>query len=331
MRTISAILFALAAFAAPARTLTVVAYKPVLPPYVTNGLVHCWDAEYNLGLGRHSDGRPTWKDLVGSVDLQPRGTGCWFTAHALYCPSRSYYDPTRPDGVYVGTKLGAEAVTVEVAVDYGQNRIAPVARPSGYSIAFSDGADEAYYGGFGDQYSSAGHFIGLAKNDSNAYYGIANKALGIPTQVTYWNVARNGIASTGADFQSAIEGLLTYSGSNTNRADVGRSTYYAFPYVDVYAAFHAPGASGPVSDLPNPTWRVRCGLTGGEAYPRFVSNQPVGTGLSVAGTVQGGVQYNLFTGWIYCIRVYNRYLTREEREANALVDRDRFRNRKETM
>ena len=38
-------------------------------PYVTDGLVAMWDAEWNTGFLKHDPASIVWKDLVGSSDM----------------------------------------------------------------------------------------------------------------------------------------------------------------------------------------------------------------------------------------------------------------------
>jgi len=330
LRLTNAVFAALLALPTLAGTFTIRTYVPQLPPYVTNGLIHCWDAQHNNGLDKHVGGvAPVWKDLVGTKDLMPAGTGAFFTAHSLYCPPRGYYDRTRAAGIYrTVSSIGDSAVTVEVAVNPTPAGASPWAPLSGYSIFVSDGAVRSYYGGFGDQYSSAAHFVGMARNDSGALYAIVNKAWGNPVYLTYWNSESNGNVDSGASFMSKVQGGFTVSESNTNRTDDIMYINSVYRRTEVYVKYYGMGGGAYTNvDELHDTW---CGSTGGQQYPRFVSSSPTGTGFSVAGSMYNGSQYNLFVGWIYCIRVYNRRLTLDERKQNALVDYGRFKNVKET-
>ena len=53
-------------------------------PYVTNGLVAMWDAEWNIGNGRHDPSATVWKDLVGDIDLTATGQVDWCCEDGIY-------------------------------------------------------------------------------------------------------------------------------------------------------------------------------------------------------------------------------------------------------
>lgn len=42
-------------------------------PYITEGLIHMWDAEFNAGMGKHDSSASKWRDLVGQCDLTITG------------------------------------------------------------------------------------------------------------------------------------------------------------------------------------------------------------------------------------------------------------------
>ena len=46
-------------------------------PYVTDGLVAFWDAEWNVGPGRHNNSTAVWKDLVGENNGSLTGSLTW--------------------------------------------------------------------------------------------------------------------------------------------------------------------------------------------------------------------------------------------------------------
>lgn len=62
-------------------------------PYVTDGCIGMWDAEWNSGFGVHSPNATTWKDLSSAgEDLSMRQGEGYFTweSNRLYCLGKGY-------------------------------------------------------------------------------------------------------------------------------------------------------------------------------------------------------------------------------------------------
>lgn len=50
-------------------------------PYITDGLIAMFDAEWNVGLGKHEESPESWKDLVGNITLS--GVPSKFNANSV--------------------------------------------------------------------------------------------------------------------------------------------------------------------------------------------------------------------------------------------------------
>ena len=54
-------------------------------PYVTDGLIAMWDAEWNAGPGVHDPNATTWKDLVGGVEAHASASSAMFSFAQNVC------------------------------------------------------------------------------------------------------------------------------------------------------------------------------------------------------------------------------------------------------
>lgn len=310
-------------------------YEPPIPPlprnYVTNGLTHYWDAEFNAARDRHDGDATVWKDLVGNKDLTliPHDL-VKFTAHSAKFGYTSYYSPQRPTGMFTGGDPIPldEIKSVEVCAcfskgfgdtDYGQN-----------NVIFSNGATKRlniwgselgdlnstapYY--YSLSYAAAAYHVGSIARMSTAYNNVG---------LTMWNIPYGTrIDGTGATFQNFIENGFTASGCVTNINDVGGLYSNRFWKPDTYVSYWGYyGQTAFTNDTP-----YTYGL-GGAAAVTFTPTEPVGTGLTVGGVLYNGYPRSLFYGYIYAIRVYNRRLEIWERMHNADIDYEVFHGKKE--
>lgn len=63
-------------------------------PYVTKGLIAMWDAEWNAGPGVHDPNATTWKDLIGSNDLDLYGGAVFASDHLVIDTASRLYSAT---------------------------------------------------------------------------------------------------------------------------------------------------------------------------------------------------------------------------------------------
>ena len=109
-----------------------------MPAYVTNGLVHWWDAINNVGTGVHSSDTTTWKDLVGNVDIVKQGsqTSTTWTADALY------FNPT--EMVYQNWDSSnaitySAAMTIEICLEPTTNEAYPTGKSGCFANFYGSG------------------------------------------------------------------------------------------------------------------------------------------------------------------------------------------------
>lgn len=296
-------------------------YKSIeTPNYVTNGLTHWWDGQINVRLGYHKDGNiEYWKDLVGNNDLLITSTGIFFSKKSLRCNN------ARTSGVAVGNQIpDLDCVTIEVCA-----KCSPADVDVGmYNILVCNGRNNSYYP------TAYPHFVGFYSN-----LGVTKRFEGGPYFVMC------GRSSRGIRCQ-AYENLYKLFG------DGGYSIHPMF-----YLAYINSDTSQttPAQPYYQPYWDAKID------YTRFVSTfescintfSESASTYSVEGRVGdsssltpdpnfsyfsiGGSRYyeeqfgsrvykdtNFWHGDIYCVRVYNRELTSEERSANSKIDHERF-------
>lgn len=299
---------------------------PPLPrAYVTEGLTHYWDGEFNVSRTGHDADTLVWKDLVGTNDLTrlPHEL-LTFTAHSAKFGYTSYWSPKRTGGMFVGTTIpDSEIATVEVCAcfqkGYGDSSVGEC------NVMFSNGATTRDYRSsqLGDKYCGAPYFYTLTFAYSATHLGsIARTASNGYVGYTRWNLGGNKGEGTGATFQDYTSAGFTISGCVTNRTDAGGSITAHYWRPDTLANYW-----GYYRDMPYTNNYVY--TTGSHSSPYYTPVDPVGTGMSVGGVRFNGGQYSLFYGYIYAIRVYNRRLTMEERARNAAIDSAAFRGKKE--
>ena len=311
---------------------------PVQPPlpraYVTDGLPHYWDAEFNASRTEHDSESSVWKDLVGGKDLtmvsDPHLT---WTAHSAKFNYTSYWSPARTSGMFVGGDPIPfdEIKTVEVCAAFSK----------GYgdslrdvNVIFSNGATErgSRWGSeLGDRYSTAPYYVALSYaaevNHVGAFARICPNMGSDNIGLTVWNDT-NGTRGEGmgATFQSYVfSSGFTASTCVTNYTDVGGFSSSRFRYPTSLVTYW--GYYGTVPYTNNNA--VTYGLGGAASGNPYLLTDPVGTGLSVGGVMYSGRPYSLFYGYIYASRVYNRRLEAWEKARNAEIDYATFHGKKE--
>lgn len=107
-------------------------------PYIADGLVAMWDAEWNAGYGIHDDQSPVWKDLVGDNDLVLNEASEWYDNYMR--------NPPNTKGA-IGQHWADGSVTIEVVMQitgfYHNNQI---------PFIVYNKVDENTYRGIGKRY-----------------------------------------------------------------------------------------------------------------------------------------------------------------------------------
>lgn len=119
--------------------------------YVTDGLIHQWDAIDNTGSG-HNGSATVWKDLIGSIDLTQQTGGTW-TANALH------FEPTATTDAHhwkdtTQTSIYTQTMTIEVCIS-----------PTGSALNGWEESKSAVIANFTSSANSALRRIMLSKSD----------------------------------------------------------------------------------------------------------------------------------------------------------------------
>lgn len=313
-----------------------------MPNYVTNGLTHWYDAQMNVGIGRHQNGDIAfWKDLVGNNDLLITSTNIFFTKKWLRCP---YYKRTgstqysvRTSGVARGDRIpDSDCVTIEVCA---RSRIYYERQSSGY----------------------------LKCNVRNDMYNmlVSNGERYVPYTHSYPQfIAFHS--------QLSVSGPVCYYGGPLfiigGRYDGVRCMSFAHDYdlwgdgygtiYDTFSLmFYNPnvGEMSPTRPIYQPYWSAKfdyvrftpeyddCIITHQDGAPQYSSDgeersstllqpDPNYEYFAIAGSCYYDRPFydivyhdtNFWSGDIGVVRIYNRELTAEERAQNTKVDHERF-------
>lgn len=119
--------------------------------YVTDGLIHQWDAINNTGSG-HNGSATVWKDLIGSIDLTQQTGGTW-KDNALH------FEPTATTDAHhwkdtTQTSIYSQTMTIEVCIS-----------PTGSALNGWEESKSAVIANFTSSANSALRRIMLSKSD----------------------------------------------------------------------------------------------------------------------------------------------------------------------
>ena len=158
------------------------------PSYVTDGLVHRWDAIDNTASG-HSSSATTWKDLAGSLDLTQVSGGTWTDNALEFAPTVS---------------TDQQNWTSASAITYSQNMTIEVCiKPTGSQTVPEWSDSKAAVIGF---------FYGHAQNKNRAI-AISKSDVSVGG---FMNESSNGFATTGLSNLKAINSIsVTYTGTSS--------------------------------------------------------------------------------------------------------------------
>lgn len=169
-------------------------------PYVTDGLIAMWDAEWNAGPGEHDATATTWKNLVsGGVDATTSGSNVW---------SSNYVSGGKGFVVASAIFSGLTAWTVEAAWETS-NAV------NGYASALGKNQGNNYgvsaLGRWDKSELIYGSVGGVNVTWDSAGYGARTSSLRTNGTTAY--LGRNGVAS--ASKAVSATNLSTWAGIST--------------------------------------------------------------------------------------------------------------------
>lgn len=119
--------------------------------YVTDGLIHQWDAINNTGSG-HNGSATVWKDLIGSIDLTQQTGGTWKEGALHFEPTAAtdahHWKDTTQTSIY------SQTMTIEVCIS-----------PTGSALNGWEESKSAVIANFTSSANSALRRIMLSKSD----------------------------------------------------------------------------------------------------------------------------------------------------------------------
>lgn len=317
-----------------------------MPKYNTNGLVHMYDSEINVGIGLHQDGFvPVWKDLYGNVDLTITSDLLTFGKKHLFMPKIKTGSgmltvwSERTSGIAIAnTRIpDNEIVTVEVCAAV-QPQYMNVYSPSQtkFDVLVSNGdmLDT------GDMYWAASHFLAMCCDmGNNRSWG------GKPYRLIFGRGADCSIRcksfSSNYDLfpanMSWNQFTVSYScvDKTITRPPSGQPYYQPFYNSPaLYCNFVYPSWGTPSFD--------NCKFVASDTAPTYSTDGWRDNSTSKLNTTKindtpftiGGISYStwgggrtegqFWSGYIFCVRIYDRVLTDQERRANMKIDFERF-------
>ena len=320
-------------------------YKMIpMPNYVTNGITHWWDGEINLKIGYHKEGHlSTWKDLVGNRDLSITSDSLAFTGKGL----SMFYQKNQDSIQYIERTKGIaccdkipddEIVTVEVCAvsDVRQN-----IKVNGTFMTLACNGNDDWSGNYYYPMSVFMAFV-VDSGSYSAWYGNSYRLVAARGETLS---IRCQSFSSDYDFIPSYSAymMFTYSMSNPDKSKTSEDTasgYYQ-PYWDTYmmlSEYYVSNSSFPSPSFARTVFKISESATRNNVEGEFRNATSVLHKIDVSpdSFTIGGVRYDrslptaeyqegqFFNGRIFCIRIYNRVLTEEERKANAQIDFNRF-------
>lgn len=311
-----------------------------MPNYVTNGLTHWYDGQMNVGLGWHKDGDIAfWKDLAGDNDLLITSTNIYFTKKGLRCPQYKVNAGqwgTRTAGLARGEQIpDSECVTIEVCARsrryYNGTYTDAHISTDQYNILVSNGRNNSSYP------THYPHFIGFHSNagTTQRFYGGPYFVIG----------GRNncGIRCQSYDSDYGIWGgglyaiypmfYLAYINSNTSETSPSSPYYQPYWTAKIDYTRFAPTFETCINTFSDEAPKYNS--AGQLRNSTLLKPDPNFNYFSIGGSCYGEYVFgrdvfydtNFWNGDIFCVRVYNRELTAEERAQNSKIDYERFYER----
>lgn len=307
--------------------------KYAWPNYVQDGLIHMWDGILNTGKDTHKDGDiPYWKDVIGDLDLMITSTNIYFTGNSLYMPFLGSSRTNRVEGIARSTDSITDEksyITVEVCVsnndgsyNYFPNRTMQSACIFNSSATRYSSSTASWYSPFflaTDGYSTGWYM-------DNFYKLFLAKTYDGSMRMVAYNYSNSS---------KYIRGQFTLSFENSSR-DYTTSTSYCQPYNTSVLTIYSFGDSITSYNTTTNAYK-KYDMTGKIKSP-YAYNVYAGNYLTIGG-IKGstsamspviGRSYEclFWNGHIYCVRIYNRKLTAEEKLSNYEVDYRRFYDQK---
>lgn len=296
--------------------------KYAWPEYAQDGLIHMWDAILNTGKDTHKDGDiPYWKDVVGSTDLIITSTNVYFTSNSFYLPVDRESGIARSSGsIYDESSY----VTVEVCASDNAGLYFPFDKDNAMTIfnssarMQSSSSDSTWYSPF---FIAADGYLRGWEGDGVGYKMILAKSYNGNIRMMGFNLA---------DSAKYIKGQYTISFENESR-DYMTTTEWYQPYHTSIATVHNFGSSIARYNMTtnavkryNATGKLRNAF-GLYAYDYLTIGGLAGKKAGQSYPWSGGIyECSHWNGEIYCVRIYNRKLTMEEKLANYEIDYRRF-------
>lgn len=308
------------------------------PNYVTNGLTHWWDGQINVRIGWHKDGNIAfWKDLVGDNDLLITSTNIYFTKKGLRCPNYKVNTSkwgTRTAGLARGEQIPSDdCKTIEVCVRsriyYAGTYIKAEVSTDQYNMLVSNGK-ESY------QYQSSYPIFIAFHNQS----GTASRYGGGPYFAIFGRSPNYGVRclSFSNEYEMFGDGFnfiydtFNLSYSNANAAQYNPSSPYHQPYWSAKINYVRFARSYDSCIITHEDEAPKYTYIGNIEDSSLLKPDPNFRYFSIGGSCEqtssfGTIvirEYNFWNGDIFCVRVYNRELSAEEREQNTKIDYERF-------